>query len=145
YYLVVGWPLAVLPTMTGVLLTRLLSAALCAALLASALATSWPQPANGPLRRGPTRGGLRRRGSMHSGSMHSGPTRRGLMPLTVLFCVSPMVSSLNGLVNPDGIAIDAAILLWVALLRLLNRDPESRPDLENPADGRIAGRAGVAA
>lgn len=91
YYLAVGWPLLPLPDMAGVILTRLVSALLCAALLASALVTIWTM------------------------------RRHRLMLLALLLATSPMLISLNGLVNPSGIEIDAAILLWVALLRLLSQ------------------------
>src|SRR5262249_47337786 len=93
YYAVVGWPLLPLPSMAGIIVTRLLNALLCAVILATALVTMWP---------------LR---------------RYRFMFLAMLLAVSPMVLSLNGLVNPNGVEIDAAILLWVALLRLL------RPEL----------------
>jgi hypothetical protein len=93
YYVVVGWPLVAFPSMTGVILARLVSAAACAALLASAVVTVWPS------------------------------RRRRLLLLGLLFAASPMLLSLNGLVNPSGIAIDAAVLLWVVLLRLCGDRP----------------------
>src|SRR5262249_30050540 len=76
---------------------------LCAALLASALVTIWT---------------LR---------------RHRMMLLALLLAASPMVLSLNGLVNPSGIEIDAAILLWVALLRLLAPDLRTATDADDPA------------
>jgi hypothetical protein len=118
YYAVVGWPLLPLPSMAGVILARLLNALLCAVILATALVTMWP---------------LR---------------RYRFMFLAMLLAVSPMVLSLNGLVNPNGVEIDAAILLWVALLRLLRPDlagdqpPDQPPD--TTADTEAAGRAAAA-
>jgi len=121
YYAVVGLPLLPFPDMTGVILSRLVNAALCAALLASALVTVWSE------------------------------RRRRLLLLAVLMAVSPMLISLNGLVNPDGIAITAAVLLWVALLRLtalagLTQDLAEDTDSGSSAEiRRNALRIGVAA
>jgi hypothetical protein len=118
YYAVVGWPLAALPTMTGIILTRLISALLCAAFLASALVTIWP---------------LR---------------RYRLLPLAFICSVTPVLVCLNGLVNPSGLEIVAAIGLWAALVRLLptaGRDPSGALDPEGPEGfRRVVVRAVVA-
>ena len=108
YYAVVGWPLLAFPNMTGVLLARLLSAALCAALLATALALLWPLRSN------------------------------RLLLLALLVAVSPIVTALNGLVNPGGVAIAAAILMWVALLRLLTEEGPDRTRLAAITAGAAA-------
>lgn len=89
YYAVVGWPLLVAPTMKGIILTRIISAFLCAVLLAFAVVTIWPM-------------------------------RRFRLLMVAMICsTTPMLMSLNGLVNPSGLEIDAAILLWAALIRIL--------------------------
>jgi hypothetical protein len=91
YYAVVGWPLAALPTMTGVIAARLVSALLCATLLATALVMIWPM------------------------------TRHRLLMLVLLLVTTPTLVALNGLLNPSGLEISAAVLLWAALTRLLSR------------------------
>jgi hypothetical protein len=118
YYAVVGWPLLPLPTMTGLVLARLVSALLCAALLASALVTVWPM------------------------------RRYRLLLLAVLLSTTPMLISLNALVNPSGLETDASILLWAALVRLFvgARAPSDVPvpggaDPDAPSDASVTGGA----
>lgn len=89
FYAVVGWPLAVAPTMSGVIATRLVGALLCAVFLATALITIWP-------------------------------LRQRLFLLVMLLSVTPMAISLNGLVNPNGLEISAAVLLWACLTCLVS-------------------------
>jgi hypothetical protein len=96
--------------MSGVIGARLVNAALGAALLAGAVWLLWPL------------------------------ARYRLMLVGLLFAVSPMLASLNGLVNPSGLAVDAAILLWCALLRIL--PPGAAPPIA-AAPVRLAALAGV--
>ncbi len=105
YYAVVGLPLRWLPNMTGVLLTRLISGAIGAVLLALSVRVLWP---------------LR---------------RYRLLLLGLLLAASPMLISLNGLVNPDSLAIDAAVLLWAALLRLTVGDRRAGDDSQGEPPG----------
>jgi hypothetical protein len=107
---VVGLPLAPFPTMTGVVLARLLNALLCAALLATALTLVWTR------------------------------RRHRFLVLAVLLSASPMVLSLAGLVNPSGLEVAAAVLLWAALTALARPDPH--PVI---AERTVVGLAGVAA
>jgi len=111
YYALVGWPLRWWPRMSGVIGARLVNAALGAALLAGAVWLLWPLG------------------------------RYRLVLLGLLFALSPMLASLNGLVNPSGLAIDAAILLWCALLRILPPGSVPRPIGGGPT--RLAALAGV--
>ncbi|GGM33008.1 DUF2142 domain-containing protein [Dactylosporangium sucinum] len=104
YYAIVGWPLLPWPTMGGVIAARLLSALLCAALLA----TAW--------------------------TLALSLKQRRFLPLAVLFAASPMLTALDALVNPSGLAITAAVLLWVVLLRRYGDDEE--PD--EPVRRRLA-------
>jgi hypothetical protein len=97
YYAVVGWPLAPFPTMTGVVLARLVNALLCAALLAAALVLVWSR------------------------------RRYRFLLLAVLLSAAPMLLSLGGLVNPSGLEISAAVLLWAALTALARPDPDADP------------------
>jgi hypothetical protein len=109
YYAVVGWPLAAFPTMTGVVLARLVSALLGAALLALAVVTVWPQ------------------------------RRHRMLLLALLVGVTPTVISLNGLVNPSGMEIAAAVLLWTALTRLFTASDTD----DEPATHRLVLLCGV--
>jgi hypothetical protein len=111
YYAVVGWPLLPLPTMTGIVLARLVSALLCAAVLASALVTVWPM------------------------------RRYRLLLLAVLLSTTPMLVELNALVNPSGLEIDASILLWAALVRLLVQARAPSP-ADRDADAGVPSPAG---
>lgn len=89
YYAIVGWPLALAPNWTGLLLARLLSAALCAALLANALtdALRW--------------------------------SRFGLLAAGVLVVATPMAAQIGGAVNPNGVEISAGIAFFAAAIPLL--------------------------
>lgn len=107
YYAVVGIPLIWLPTMTGVLLSRLITAAIIAALLALAVSAAlrW--------------------------------SRHGVMLAGVGLLATPALMNLAGLVNPSGVEIAAGILLFTALIPLL--------DPGRPVDRRMIHYAGLAA
>ncbi|WP_433215372.1 DUF2142 domain-containing protein [Dactylosporangium sp. CS-047395] len=117
YYALVGWPLLPWPDMAGVIGARLVSALLCAALLATAVTLALP---------------LR---------------RRRFVPLAVLFAASPMLLALNGLVNPSGLTIDAAVLLWIVLLRRYGdeAEPDERARRRLAAFGALAAVAMILA
>jgi hypothetical protein len=89
YYAIVGWPLALWPDWTGILLARLISAALCAALLANALtdAMRW--------------------------------SRFRLMGAGVLAAFTPIAAQMGGAVNPNGVEIAAGIAFFAAAIPLL--------------------------
>jgi hypothetical protein len=110
YYAVVGVPLGPFPTMTGVVLARLVNAVLCAALLAGALVLVWTR------------------------------RRHRFLVLAVLLSAAPMVLSLAGLVNPSGLEICAAVLLWAAATALARPDPDPQV-----AERALVVTAGVAA
>ena len=86
YYAVLGWPAAVWPDWTGVILTRLLTGAAMAALLASAVvaAVHWIQ-------------------------------RRAVLA-GVLVAATPMVAHLGGAINPNGVEIAAGVALFTGLI-----------------------------
>lgn len=85
YYLAVGLPLKVSPDLTGIVLSRLLSAALCALMLAASV---WIA-----LRAG-----------------------KRLVVAGVALVATPMVVNLAGSLNPNGMEICAAVLLFTSLL-----------------------------
>jgi hypothetical protein len=85
YYLAVGLPLKVKPDLTGIVLSRLLSAVLNALLLAAAV---WIA----------VRAGKR------------------LLVAGIVLVATPMVVNLAGSVNPNGMEICAAVLLFTSLL-----------------------------
>ncbi len=85
YYLAVGLPLKVSPDLTGIVLSRLLSAALCALMLAASV---WIAVRAG----------------------------RRLVVAGVALVATPMVVNLAGSLNPNGMEICAAVLLFVSLL-----------------------------
>lgn len=85
YYLAVGLPLKIWPNLTGIVLSRLLSAALCALLLAAAV---WLAVRSG----------------------------KRLVVAGVALVATPMVVNLAGSVNPNGMEICAAVLLFTSLL-----------------------------
>ncbi|MGF1426337.1 DUF2142 domain-containing protein [Kitasatospora sp. LaBMicrA B282] len=89
YYLVVGWPIALWPTMKGVLIGRLVSAALTAGFLAAA--------ANAAVRW----------------------SRHRVMAAGVLIAVTPISVHLAGSINPNGLEISAAVALFSALVPLV--------------------------
>ena len=107
YYAIVGWPLLPFPDMTGVYLARLLSSLLCAVLYASALVTIWP---------------LR---------------RRRMLMVALLLVFAPTTMVLTGLVNPNGLEIATAAVLWVTLTCLLSRNRE-----EDAEDAKAFGFGG---
>jgi hypothetical protein len=92
YYLAVGLPLKVSPDLTGIVLSRLLSAAWCALMLAASV---WLAVRAG----------------------------RRLLVAGVALVATPMVVNLAGSLNPNGLEICAAVLLFTALLC---REPHSR-------------------
>jgi hypothetical protein len=83
YYALVGLPLRIAPSPTGLTWARLLSAALSALLFAAAAALAGP----------------------------------GLLRVAVVLAATPMAVNLAGALNPNGLEISAAVLLYVALLR----------------------------
>ncbi|MET7418098.1 DUF2142 domain-containing protein [Dactylosporangium sp. NPDC005555] len=83
YYALVGLPLRISPTNSGLIWSRLLSAALSALLLASAFALAGT----------------------------------GLLRAAVVLAATPMLLDLAGAINPNGLEISAAVLLYVAVLR----------------------------
>ncbi|GAA2634368.1 hypothetical protein GCM10010399_78740 [Dactylosporangium fulvum] len=85
YYALIGLPLRISPDNTGLIGSRLLSAALTALLLATAVALA-----------------VR--------------ARNPLLTAAVVLAATPMVINLNGSINPNGMEISAAILLFVAVL-----------------------------
>jgi hypothetical protein len=85
YYLAVGLPLKVWPNLTGIVLSRLISAALCALLLAASV---WLAVRSG----------------------------KRLVVAGVVLVATPMVANLAGSVNPNGMEICAAVLLFTSLL-----------------------------
>jgi hypothetical protein len=92
YYAIVGWPLRLWPNMTGLWLSRLLTSLLVAGLLALA--------ASAALRW----------------------SRHRVMLAGVLLMATPAVLNLAGTVNPSSLEVAAGILLFTALIPLL--DPE---------------------
>ncbi|MEV8514972.1 DUF2142 domain-containing protein [Dactylosporangium sp. NPDC051484] len=90
YYALVGLPLRISPDGAGLIWARLLSAVLSALLLAWAVALAL---------RGTSSGGNR------------------LLALAVLLVATPMLADLAGSINPNGLEISAAVLLFVAVLR----------------------------
>jgi hypothetical protein len=91
YYYVVGWPTFFWGGSVGIYAMRIVSGLVGAAFLA------WGFQA----------------------AMASARAR--WMPVGIAFAATPMVLYLNGAINPNGIEIAAAIALWAALLRLLER------------------------
>ena len=89
YYALVGGPLALSPDWTGVLLSRLLSAALCAFFLANALidAMRW--------------------------------SRHRFLAVGVLLGVTPMVVHMGGAINPSGPELAAGVAFFAAAFPLL--------------------------
>jgi hypothetical protein len=89
YYAVLGWPVAVWPDWTGILLARLLTGAAIAALLACAVvaACHW----------------IRHRAVLAG----------------VLVAATPMLAHLGGAINPNGVEIAAGIALFTGLIPVL--------------------------
>lgn len=97
YYLAVGWPMALWPSWTGVIVARLISAAISAALLAFAsfAVVRW--------------------------------TNHRLLPAGILVAVTPITLQLAGSINPNGTEIAAGTALFAALIPLvLDRDGSHR-------------------
>lgn len=97
YYLIVGLPLRIWPTMGGVLFARAISAALGAALLASAFVLV----------------------------MRFSRYRLGLASL--LLSVTPMVMHLCGAINPNGLEAAAAIAMFAAGIPMLSKREPLQP------------------
>lgn len=85
YYLAVGLPLKVSPDLTGIVLSRMLSALLCALMLGVSV---WLAVL----------------------------ARRRLLAAAVVLVATPMVVNLAGSLNPNGMEICAAVLLFTSLL-----------------------------
>ncbi|WP_194913176.1 DUF2142 domain-containing protein [Catenulispora rubra] len=102
YYLAVGGPLRFWPTMTGILLSRILAALLASAFVAAAALVA-----------------LR--------------TRRPLLLAALLTVLTPTTIALNSTVNPNGIEISAAVLLWVCLVDLARPGAAMRASLGRAA------------
>jgi Predicted membrane protein (DUF2142) len=96
YYVMVGLPLKLSPNWTGLVLSRLISAALSAAMLACSFMV------------------LRRW------------SRYGLMLAGMLTAATPMLAHLAGAVNPNGLEIAAGISLFSAGIPLLLGPPRGR-------------------
>ncbi len=107
YYAVVGWPLRYSPTMRGLWMSRLLTSLLVAGLLAMA--------ASAALRW----------------------SRHRVMLTGVVLMATPAVLNLAGTLNPSALEVAAGILLFSALIPLLDVDREIEP--------RMVWYAGVAA
>lgn len=88
YYVAVSWPMLISPDMTGVVLSRLVSAALAAAAFAAAWVVGW-----------------RYRWS-------------AMIPAGILLIATPTEMNLAGAINPNGLEIAAATAFWVALIVL---------------------------
>lgn len=99
YYEVTGWPVALWPNWTGIMLARILNGAVMAGLLASAVVAAC-------------------RWSRH----------RALLGGLVV-AATPMLISLGGAINPSGVEIAAAIALFAGLIPLLlePRETINRP------------------
>jgi hypothetical protein len=97
YYAVVGLPIRLVPTMTGVIAARLINSAIIATLLALAVSAA-------------------RRWSRH----------RALLAGVALLA-TPALMNLAGAVNPSGVEIAAGILLFAALIPMLDADREFEP------------------
>jgi len=108
YYLAVGWTSLLGHGEGGIYAMRIVSAALCSAFLASAVVT-----------------------------IVEARRRRGILLLGLVATATPTALFLNGSVNPNGIEVCSAILVWCALLGLLT---EPRPELV----GRRLTRAALA-
>ncbi|MEY9861865.1 hypothetical protein ABH935_007508 [Catenulispora sp. GAS73] len=105
YYLAVGGPLRFWPTMTGILLSRILAALLASAFVAAA-------------------------------AMVALRTRRPLLLAALLTVLTPTTIALNSTVNPNGIEISAALLLWVCMVDLARPGAALRASLGSAAEWR---------
>ena len=99
YYAIVGWPLRVSPTMRGLWMSRLLTSLLVAGLLAMA--------ASAALRW----------------------SRHGIMLTGVVLMATPAVLNLAGTLNPSALEVAAGILLFTALIPLLDEEREVEPGM----------------
>lgn len=110
YYWVTGWPIALWPNWTGILLARLLTGAGVAALLAAAVVAAC-------------------RWSRH----------RALLGGLVV-AATPMLVSLGGAINPNGVEIAAGVALFAGLIPLLL---EPRESINRPAVALVGISASV--
>jgi hypothetical protein len=94
YHLVTAWPLAIWPSWSGIIMTRLLTGAAMAALLACAVvaAVRW--------------------------------TRHRALLAGLVVAVTPMTAHLGGSVNPNGIEIAAGVALFAALIAVVHEQKE---------------------
>jgi hypothetical protein len=94
YYVVAGWPVAIWPNWTGILLARLLTGAAVAGLLASAVvaACHW--------------------------------VRHPALLAGVLVSATPMLAHLGGAINPNGVEIAAGIGLFAGLIAMLRESED---------------------
>lgn len=90
YYAVTGWPIGIWPTWRGITLTRLLTGAITAALLAFALVA-----------------GVRW-------------TRHRALVAGLVVAATPMIASLGGSINPNGVEIAAGVALFAALIAVIH-------------------------
>ncbi len=97
YYAVVGWPLRFSPTMRGLWMSRLITSLLVAGLLAMA--------ASAALRW----------------------SRHRVMLTGVVLMATPAVLNLAGTLNPSALEVGAGILLFTALIPLLDSEREVEP------------------
>jgi hypothetical protein len=94
YYAVTGWPVAVWPSWTGIIAARLLTGAAIAALLASAVVAATHWMRNRAVLAG------------------------------VLVAATPMLASLGGAINPNGVEIASGLALFTGLLTVLRNQGE---------------------
>lgn len=97
YYAIVGWPLRFWPSMSGLWLSRLLTSLIVAGLLAMAV----------------------------SAALRWSPRR--IMLVGVVLMATPAMLNLAGTVNPSAIEVAAGILLFTALIPLLDPEREIEP------------------
>lgn len=115
YYLAVGGPLRLWPTMHGIVASRVL-----AALLASAFAAT--------------------------AAMVAIRTRRPLLLAALLTVLTPTTIALNSTVNPNGVEISAALLLWVCSVDLARPGAVgARGSLRRGVSAHLASESGPAA
>ena len=95
YYAVTGWPVAVWPNWTGILLARIFTGAVMAALMASAVvaACRW----------------IRNRAVLAG----------------ILVASTPMIAHLGGSINPNGVEIAAGLALFAGLIALFREPSDT--------------------
>jgi hypothetical protein len=90
YYAVTGWPIGIWPSWRGIMLARLLTGAIMAALLACALVAAVRW------------------------------TRHRALVAGLVVAATPMIASLGGSINPNGVEIAAAVALFAALISVIH-------------------------